>query len=332
MSKVNILTFADGNYLQHACVLLMSLKDVASPQRKYHVYLYYTNCNDEDLEKVENSLLGYFPANITYELRECNFGLETEISAKQEYMTSSIYDKILLYEELPSELEKVVFFDADIVLLKDPAELFDMEVESYVVAAVHDQVYDMKFSQKAKEVMGVGKDNYFNSGVMLVNLQKWRELNISERALQFCIDNWDLTPYHDQDGLNFAVKGQWLEISHLWNPRVENVIRNDNGAEQLLTREQVYERNLSYLVHFSGPQKPWFYMGFHPKKRIYLKYLRMSEFRDYKFPDYSLKNVLRRQVLSLRREGYYLRKRLQTSILAFLDIQPDAEEVPHETS
>lgn len=281
---------------------------------------------------MEQSLQGYFPPNITYELRECNFGLENKVQAKNEYMTSSIYDKILLYEELPTSIEKVAFFDADIVLLRDPADLYDLQMKDYVVAAVKDQVYDVKFTEEAKAAIGVGKEMYFNSGVMLVNMEKWRELNIAERALQFCIEKWDLTPFHDQDGLNYAIKGQWLEISHLWNPRIENVVKDEHGVEQKLTREEVYGQNLSYLVHYSGPNKPWFYMAFHPMKKLYLSYLRKSAFRDYEFPDYSPENVLKRQVLSLRREGYRFRKRLQAGITSLLDIQPEVEEVPHETS
>ena len=71
---------------------------------------------------------------------------------------------------------------------------------------------------------------------------------------------------------------------------------------------EVYEKDISYLIHYSGPEKPWFYMSFHPKKVEYLKYLRVSEFKDYKFPDYNFKNIIKKQIIALRRKFYFFRK------------------------
>lgn len=46
-------------------------------------------------------------------------------------------------------------------------------------------------SEKAQETIGVDKNNYFNSGVMLVNLEKWHSLKIAEKSLDFCIEKWE---------------------------------------------------------------------------------------------------------------------------------------------
>lgn len=310
MGKINILTYADGHYLQHVCVMLMSLKDVVSKSRDYHVHVFHANCDNDKLLKFNNTLKNYFPLNITYELQECHFGLGAKIRAKKAYMTSSIYDKILIYSNLPSETEKVVFFDADIVLFKDPALLFDINIDNYIVAAVKDQVFE-DMTDLAQKTIGVMKDEYFNTGVMVVNLLKWRSLNIAQKSLDFAIEKWDLTPFHDQDAFNHTINGQWLEISPLWNPRIDNLIIDKDGSMQNYKKMEVYENNLSYLVHYSGPEKPWFYMAFHPKKQTYLKYLRMSEFRDYKFPDFNFSNFVKKQILKIRRKIYFIRKRRQ---------------------
>ncbi|WP_282018323.1 glycosyltransferase family 8 protein [Salegentibacter mishustinae] len=307
MEKINIVTYADGLYLQHACIMLMSLRDVVSKDREYEVYIFYSNSTRNDLEKAKTSLSNFLPENVCFNLLECDFGLASKIKAKREYLNASIYDKILIYEHLPPNVNKVVFFDADIVLQKDPAFLFDLDLEGNYLAAVLDQVFE-SFSEESKKVLGIGGNQYFNTGVMLVDVERWRTDKISERSLKFAKEKWDKTPFHDQDAFNFVIKGKWKEISPLWNPRISNRIINSEGNEEVYSKMEVYDKNLSYLIHYSGSQKPWIYMSFHPRKKEYLAYLRLSEFKDYQFPDYNLANFLKKQIINLRRNIYFIRK------------------------
>lgn len=306
MNRINLITFADGNYIQHACVLLLSLADVIDYERPYRIFVYYSNCSAEALKKFDQSLQSKLPPNITYELIELNRKLDNRLQPKGDHLSAEIYNKLFIYDDLPHELEKVLFLDADIVLLRDPAEIYDLDLKQAVLAAVHEPVFEL-IPEEAQKTIGVSPDKYFNSGVMLVNLPLWRSMKVSSKALEFCLDKWEDTPYHDQDAFNYVVGGNWIKISPLWNPRIENVITTSDGNTTTLTKEEVYRKNLSYLIHYSGPGKPWFYMSFHPQKRIYLDYLEKTEFRDYQFPDYSTANRIRRQVLVMRRAFYFLR-------------------------
>jgi len=307
MGKINIVTYADGLYLQHACIMLMSLKDVVSKDRDYEVYIFYSNSTKKDLEKTKKSLSNFLPKNVTFNLLECDFGLASEIKAKRDYLNPSIYDKILIYEHLPADVNTVVFFDADIVLQKDPSLLFDLDLKGDYLAAVRDQVFET-FSEESKTTLDISANQYFNTGVMLVNVEKWRQNDISQKSLKFAREKWDKTPFHDQDAFNYVIKGQWKEISPLWNPRISNKIITPEGKEKVYSKMEVYKMNISYLIHYSGSQKPWKYMSFHPRKEEYLEYLRLSEFKDYKFPDYNLVNFFKKQLLKLRRNLYFIRK------------------------
>ncbi|GGW87158.1 glycosyltransferase family 8 protein [Salegentibacter mishustinae] len=307
--RVNIVTYADGFYIQHACLMLMSLKDVISRDREYDVFVYYSNCDEKLLSKFKNSLGNYLPQNVSYQLIECDFGISDKLKAKSAHLSASIYDKVLIYDRIPSHINKVVFFDADIILEKDPAIIFDIDLGDDYVGAVKDQVFE-NFTKEAKLTLEISANQYFNTGVMLVNLIKWRHDKISKRSLEFALEKWDLTPYHDQDAFNYVIKGNWKEISPLWNPRILNKIII-KGEEKIYNKMQVYRMNLSYLVHYSGPEKPWLYMSFHPKKNVYLNYLKISEFKDYKFPDYNFKNLIKKQIIGLRRRFYFFRKRLR---------------------
>lgn len=307
MEKINIVTYADGLYLQHACIMLMSLRDVTSKDRHYKVFIFYSNSTKDNLDKTTKSLSNFLPENITFNLIECDFGLNSEIKAKRKYLNPSIYDKILIYEHLPLDVKKVVFFDADIVLQKDPAHLFDLDLEDKYLAAVRDQVFET-FSTESKETLGIRDYQYFNTGVMLVDVEKWRDNDISAKSLKFAKEKWDKTPFHDQDAFNYVIKGYWKEISPLWNPRISNKILDSEGREVIYNKMEVYDKNISYLIHYSGPHKPWKYMSFHPRKQEYLYYLRLSEFKHYKFPDFNGINLIKKQYQKMRRSIYFFRK------------------------
>lgn len=308
MQRINIVTYADENYMQHACVMILSLFDVVDQNRQYNVMVFYSKCDSETLDKFKQSIDKGIPSNVTYELRECNYGLESRLKAKDEHLSPAIYNKLFIYNDLPEDLEKVLFLDADIVLLKDPGAIYDLELDDQMVAAVREPVFEI-LPKRAQKAIGVATKDYFNSGVMLVNLPRWKAEHIGERSLEFCIEKWEDTPYHDQDAFNHVINGNWLEISPLWNPRIKNHVQDSTGRKKELSRLEVYRKNLSYLVHYSGPAKPWFYMSFHPQKKLYLDYLERSEFSDYQFPDYSTENLVKRQILKVRRAVYFFQNR-----------------------
>lgn len=110
MEKVNIITYADGFYIQHACLMLMSLKDVVTKDREYEVIIFYANCDELSLKKLEISLGNYLPQNISYQLIKCDFGISNKLKAKSEHLNASIYDKVLIYNLIPPDVHKVVFF------------------------------------------------------------------------------------------------------------------------------------------------------------------------------------------------------------------------------
>jgi lipopolysaccharide biosynthesis glycosyltransferase len=294
------VTYSDGNYIQHACVMIASLRDKIAAERDCHVYFFYSNCSSDDLRKLESTFDAYRGTNIGVELLACEFGLDKVLKAKKSYMTAAVYDKLLIYEKLPADVEKVLFLDADIVLLSDPALLYDTQLDGAILAAVRDEIFK-RFSARAQETIGVSADSYFNSGVLLIDLNLWRKFAISQRSLDFCLTKGHLTELHDQDAFNHAVNGAWKPISPLWNPRSNNLIDDGSGKLTQVSRYDVYQKKLAYLVHFSGRNKPWLYMSHHPMKKIYLRYLRSTRFSDYKFPDYNTRNWFLKQIKESKR-------------------------------
>ena len=64
------------------------------------------------------------------------------------------------------------------------------------------------FAKYFKDAVGVDTDAYFNSGVLLINLDYWREHNITQQLLDFVCTNPNKCLLHDQDAINAVLYGK----------------------------------------------------------------------------------------------------------------------------
>lgn len=158
------------------------------------------------------------------------------------------YDR-LLAPYLFSE-SKILYLDSDLYIQSDITPLWETSCTDYPVAAVRDQiipeigadhgVIDWKERKVNPEVP------YFNSGVMLMNLDIWRERGIAEAcfncACEFMAHYEGPPPLHDQYALNVVCYDDWLRLDGTWNSFAQKIRKCPEDAK---------------IVHFAGAQKPF---------------------------------------------------------------------------
>ncbi len=109
-----------------------------------------------------------------------------------------------------------MYLDADILVLDDLESLWETDLEGAVVGAVLDGL-DPKLKHGDPGFEEVPRvQDYFNSGVLLIDLGRWREERISERALELLI-NHPQSLFSDQDALNIVCDGRWKKLDPRWN-------------------------------------------------------------------------------------------------------------------
>lgn len=121
--------------------------------------------------------------------------------------------RLLLPELLPG-YEKILYLDCDIVVRQDMGVLFrktDLK-ENYLAA-----VYEAPIEGQADRIRALGciPGQYFNSGMLLMNLKQMREEKVSARLLKAC--EKDYMEFPDQDALNQVCQGHVLPISPVYN-------------------------------------------------------------------------------------------------------------------
>jgi len=129
------------------------------------------------------------------------------------------YCRILLPQLL--DVPRLIYLDCDVLVFRDLSELFDLELAcGKVIAAVRDSetsslAEDSRIIADAMRLPAEGA--YFNSGVMLINLDALRKQHFFQRSLEF-LNTWSANyRFWDQSAINFLLHGQIHELPEHWN-------------------------------------------------------------------------------------------------------------------
>lgn len=197
------------------------------------------------------------------------------------YTEASLF-RMCLHEQLPEEVEKVVYFDCDIIFERDIAELWNLELGNAWMIATHDS--ERVWSKRKKEyylnALNIDEDRYFNSGVLVMNLKALREAsreeNVFWRAYRQGAEAFSKLKFvvYDQDLLNYM-----MSRDH------EKLLFTDiafNYEVCLFDRRFLRLDELKGKVAHFAALKPW--EKFFPASMLYWKYYVKTPWRDEALP------------------------------------------------
>lgn len=256
----------DDAYAPLLGVALKSIIINASKERNYKVIVIQENVSDENQRK----LLALANENFDIEVMPMRRSLEnitdrSENRLRCDYFTMTIFFRLFIPEMFP-EYDKALYLDSDIVVPGDISELYDTNVEGHLFAACPDYSSSdvPALIHWMENAIGVDRDKYVNSGIMVMNLKKLREVKLEEHFMHL------LNTYHfnciapDQDYLNAMCKGQILFLDEAWD-----VMPNPRKKEHPAPK----------LIHYNLFEKPWCYDNIQYADYFW-KYAEMSDFHD----------------------------------------------------
>ena len=155
-----------------------------------------------------------------------------------------------LLAELP--VARILYLDVDMVNVDALRPLYETDLQQQVIGAVADGGDLGRFAQM--ELAHVPNTRYFNSGMLLIDVDKWRDAQIATQVLTYANDFADRCKYHDQDALNAILHSDWHELHPRYNAQT-NIMLGDTARYDAQTLQEV--RQQPVLVHFCGRKKPW---------------------------------------------------------------------------
>ncbi len=258
-------------------------------QNQILIYLIFDDLNQKEKESIKYYVAKYEQNVIFIQISPERF----QHFSISEHISFATYFRILIPEVIDSSIEKVLYLDTDIVVAQNIMELWNVDITNYHFAAIPEPT----FNEHARLDIPFGA-KYFNAGILLINLKKWREEKVSNQVLNFIDANAEKIIFWDQDALNAVLYNKWLALPLKWNQQsvfFEKEISNTR-IDKTELREAI--RNPS-IIHFTGASKPWEYINFHPFKYKYFQYLKQTQWKTYTFRDKSLKNVLLKLVFKI---------------------------------
>jgi lipopolysaccharide biosynthesis glycosyltransferase len=196
---------------------------------------------------------------------------------------TTICPRLTLAEILPDHCHKVIYLDADVLVETDLSRLWRQEIEDYQLLAVRDYgnpSVSVGLRDTYQTLRLDGAAPYFNDGVMVLNLLRWRRDGTGDSAVEYLHRFDGLHRFPDQDALNAAAAGNvgWLDLR--WNAQVA-AIQTHSGWPASPFKEEIRPqlRELlaaPYIRHFVGPTKPWHRGYVVPGRKRFFSYLQSS--------------------------------------------------------
>ena len=231
----------DNNYAPFVAITLESILENCSKDYFYHFHVLTT-----DLDKAyEEKLKSYESEDVKIEFISLRETL-TKIKVKfhlRDYYSIETYYRFFIANMYP-QYDKVLYMDCDIVVLGDIAELYNNDITNLYLAASQEEVMaEVKvFGDYAEQALGVPVPEYFNAGIMVMNLAEFRKDNIEKKFFEM-INRFRFRVTQDEDYLNVLCKGKTKILDLGWN---KTAFKNDKFDD----------KNLK-LIHYKINWKPW---------------------------------------------------------------------------
>jgi lipopolysaccharide biosynthesis glycosyltransferase len=194
-------------------------------------------------------------------------------------MSLATYHKLQLGSWLPPQVDKVIWLDCDTLVLGDLSELWGMSLDGRTALACRDPLVPRlgsSFGVAAwRELNLPAGDPYFNAGVMLIDIDRWRKYAVEQRSLAYLRRFHDRVWFWDQEALNASLAGDWgrLQPSWNWSPLEFAQASWAPGSEPT-----------PQIVHFIGNIKPWRVAGNGPFFGAYQQWLDRTAWRGTRVP------------------------------------------------
>ena len=241
-NSVNLFFACDDGYVPFLAVTLHSIKENATKNRKYNIRILNTGIREDYKNRLLDNLCDEsfeisFP-DISNEINKIGEKLHT-----RDYYSKSTYYRLFIPALYP-ELDKALYLDCDIVLCSDVAELYDVDLGENLVGAIADSFVSAVDRLHGYVMKRIGVDtprDYFNAGVLLMNLKEMRDFGFEEKFIEL-LGKVTFTVAQDQDYLNVICGARRSVIGYEWN-----CMPGYTGALPSSPK----------LIHYNIDSKPW---------------------------------------------------------------------------
>ena len=281
---MHIVYASDENY---APMLGISLTSLLENNRKtpLQIHILDSGIGEEDHKKIEAVCKNYGQMPPHW-IQADNISEELEMTVKADRGSLAQFGRIFLSRHLDDEIQRVLYLDCDTIIRGSIEELYNLDLADKTVAALNDAFsvhYRKNLDLKPDDIM-------FNSGVMLIDMKKWRERKVEQRILEFVRSRHGFVEKGDQGALSAVLSRETLCFDAAFN--AVTIFFDFSYREMLAYRkppkyydEEEIQRAAEnpVIVHYTLSflsKRPWMEGCTHPWVDEWLKYKSLSPWND----------------------------------------------------
>lgn len=210
---MNILCATDKNFVPYCGIMLTSIFENNQTESVYVFIVVDESVGKKEEEAFEKLAKKYCQCIDVIHVNSARF----DKYPVSENWSKAMYYRLLAAELLPPEIDKVIYFDCDIIVTGSLREMWNIDMDNYAIGAVVDayakDLGEYRDLSNAKE--------YFNSGSVIINLKYWRKYQLGEQMIQYLSIQKDKLCCPDQDVLNYVLQKHKLMLPVKYNFQIQ---------------------------------------------------------------------------------------------------------------
>lgn len=313
---MKVLYTCDNNYVWMMSISMISLFETHKNVENLEVYFIGENISVINKEKIENIAKTYKRKCIILELPKID--LPNEIVSKR--WPKSAFSRLFAAEILPNDIEKILYLDCDTIVKENLSQLFDKNYDSYIFYGVKDCI-----GKEYKKNIGLEENSvYVNAGVLLINLDELRKINVYNRIEEFLNKYKKMINYADQDILNGTFKGKIGCLNANYNVMTIEFVYSHKEIIKLRRPSNYYNEEeiinaveIPAIIHYTTNMivvRPWFQNSNHPRRGDFLNIFEKNNSFNIEFKKFEVRNK-KDKILSLLLK---LPKKISLTILGII--------------
>lgn len=278
---MNIVYASNDNYARHLAVSLYSFLEHHREEEVLKVYILSMGLTEETRGRLETMAEGFG--------RQVDFIELGSLKERFSYQVDtggfdiSIMARLFVGEVLPESVDRILYLDCDTVVLGSLRSLWKTDLHLAVAAAVMEPT----IYSEVKEQIGLEQgEPYFNSGVLLIDLKRWREEKVQEQLLDFYGRKGGRLFAGDQDTINGGLKGRIKPLPPAFNfftnyryYRYNHLVRLSPVYGKISKEAFLKAKAHPVVLHYMGDERPWVAGNLNHYRLAYTRYLAKTPWR-----------------------------------------------------
>lgn len=284
--KLNLLYQFNEKYAPYAGVSIFSVLQNNKELDEIHVYILGEELTDASMQRMQKTTDAFGRGLSFIETKDLIFKMKA-LNMPTYRGSYAANMRLFLDEVLNESVSRVLYLDADTIVNKSLKDLVETDMQGKAIGMVLDSLG----ASHKKQIGLKDTEPYFNSGVILFDMHKWKERKYSERIARHVSEQRNNYPAPDQDLLNIVCRNDIFRLDISYNFQPVHAISSGKQYFRIMRPKVYYDRAalerpkenivIYHCFRFIG-EFPWDKGNLHPFTEMFDRYMMQSLWSDYR--------------------------------------------------